>query len=359
MSSQYQALLFFKDSAEGKPVEVELKNDSLNFNYSGSDFHLPVKDTEFKLGGDKRSFLIANDNDVTLFIRDAKIFDELDKIDSVDFSQLKKSFHKAKHSSKITLTWLLSFFLIFLIICYMSFLGFVYAISKHFPISWEEKIGDIAITQSVKGKTVKDQSIVKAVENIGKYLDQNSNNHDYEMKFYVVRDKDINAFALPGGYIVVNTGLIEKSDSPEEVAGVLSHELQHIYRKHSIQRIVQRLGMTVIINLTFGNIGGLAGLGSELAGLKFDRGEESEADSLGLDLMAKSNIDPNEMVKFFEKLQENEKGLPKAVSFISTHPLTVDRIENLQSLIKSKYNKNYTKKFDLDWKSIKEKAAKE
>ena len=119
----------------------------------------------------------------------------------------------------------------------------------------------------------------------------------------VVKSDVVNAFALPGGYVVVFTGLMKKAESGEEVAGVLSHELNHVLQRHGLERIVKNLGLMTVAAIVFGNQQGLVGmmkqLGVELFTLKFGREQETEADLTGLQLLQRAKIDPSGMITVF------------------------------------------------------------
>ncbi|MBC7475087.1 MAG: M48 family metallopeptidase [Candidatus Sericytochromatia bacterium] len=360
MNKDYKDLLFIQNSPDGKKVNLSLEGESIKINDQYKDLYLPISDLEFSLGGESNSYIVAKGNDMTLFIKSTHIIDDLiSKTNSEKLIKIKEGHKKSKHGLKFTIVSLFAMVAVFLLIGYIIFQSVIFFISKNVPVSWEEKIGQIALTTTVTGKSANDPSLLKAVEKIGNYLDSKSDNDEYKIKFYVVKDKQVNAFALPGGYIAVNTGLLEKSDSPEEVAAVLAHELQHVYKKHAVEAIVKNIGFAIFLNLTLGDISSLAYIGSEIVGLKFSRDDEREADALGAQLLDKSGINPNSMISFFKKLQAINKDLPASVEFISTHPLTDERIKILQNLIATKYKKPSSKTFDIDWKQIKEKASKE
>ena len=127
----------------------------------------------------------------------------------------------------------------------------------------------------------------------------------------VVKSDIVNAFALPGGYVVVFTGLMKKAESGEEVAGVLSHELNHVLQRHGLERLVKSLGLMTVTAIVFGNQQGLVGmmkqLGVELFTLKFGREQETEADLTGLQLLQRAKIDPAGMSRFSTALGERSR----------------------------------------------------
>jgi len=140
----------------------------------------------------------------------------------------------------------------------------------------------------------------------------------FHFELMVVDDAAVNAFALPGGYVVVNSGLLAAAQSGEEVAGVLAHELSHVTERHSTRRLAGSLGTGAALALVLGyvDLGAPAYTVAELAGLRYERGQESEADERGQELLRRAGISPLGMATFFERLSA-EATLPE---LISTHP---------------------------------------
>lgn len=157
----------------------------------------------------------------------------------------------------------------------------------------------------------------------------------------VIDSNDVNAFALPGGFLYVNRGLLEAAENEAELAGVLSHEIAHVTARHGIEQMSkgQLLNYASIPLFIFGGIGGYIAqqVGSilvPLTFLKFSRGAEKEADRLGAQYMWAAGYDPNALVTFFEKLQQKDKKKPGTISkLFSTHPLTGERIQEVNELI--------------------------
>jgi hypothetical protein len=135
----------------------------------------------------------------------------------------------------------------------------------------------------------------------------------------------VNAFALPGGVIVVNTGLIAATSRPEELAGVLAHEVQHVELRHSIRGMVKDLGLRGLFAFATGDRGGslLGEAAVGLASLKFSRDDESQADQAAFDTLIAAEIDPSGLPAFFEIMHKQGQHAPAA--FVSTHPLSADR----------------------------------
>ena len=157
----------------------------------------------------------------------------------------------------------------------------------------------------------------------------------------VFEDKSLNAFALPGGKIGVHTGLIDLVDNQHQLAAVIGHEVGHVLARHSNERMSQQMGTQMGISLVqaiaapqtaLGQTAiGLLGVGAQYGVIMpFSRLHESEADRIGLDLMAKAGFDPAESVVLWQKMSQASQG-PRPVEFLSTHPSHGTRIQDLQA----------------------------
>ena len=194
-------------------------------------------------------------------------------------------------------------------------------------IEQEQKLGEqLWSLQGVQLKRIENTAANRFIEETGARLIK-AKTSPYRYHFYIADDAAINAFAMPGGYIVVNRGLIEKTDSAEEVAGVLAHEIEHVEQRHSLRGMAQQLGLTVVAAAVTGDIsGGVAATWlKELAGLQFSREQEGAADSGGYARLIAAKIDPHGMASFFEKLEKEAGGMPGALALLSTHPASAER----------------------------------
>jgi len=191
-------------------------------------------------------------------------------------------------------------------------------------------------------KFIDDPVINEYVNRVGQNLVRNS---DAQVPFTIkVIDSDVvNAFALPGGFFYVNSGLILHADEESELAGVMAHEIAHVCARHGTREetkstIVQLASIPAMIFIPYSWAGYAIYQGMNFAipltFLKFSRGDEAEADYLGLQYMYKAGYDPNSFVSFFEKVQADEKKQPGTIPKVfSTHPPTPDRIEAIQKEI--------------------------
>ena len=221
------------------------------------------------------------------------------------------------------------------------------------PVEWEQKLGEAAYKDFLSHQDVmKEGPAVKAVEEMTQRLADQIPNNRYKFQVTVVKSDVVNAFALPGGYVVVFTGLMKKADSGEEVAGVLGHELNHVLQRHGLERIVKNLGIMAVVAIIVGDQQGLIGLmrqvGVELLTLKFDRAQEMEADLTGLQLMYRAKIDPKGMITFFQKLSEKDEG---RLEWLSTHPMSSARADRLKAELAA-LPKRSPEPFTFQWSEV-------
>jgi beta-barrel assembly-enhancing protease len=191
-------------------------------------------------------------------------------------------------------------------------------------------------------KMINDPVVTEYVNRVGQNLVRNS---DAKVPFTikVIDSDEINAFALPGGFFYVNSGLILRADEEAELAGVMGHEIAHVAARHGTKtatkgELMQLATIPVMILAPYGMAGygiyeGL-NLAIPMSYLKFTRDAEKEADFLGLQYMYKSGYDPNAFVSFFEKIEAEERRHPGSIPKIfSTHPPTPDRVQKAQEEI--------------------------
>jgi predicted Zn-dependent protease len=154
--------------------------------------------------------------------------------------------------------------------------------------------------------------------------------------FHVVDDPDINVFAIPGGHVYVNTGLLANAENASELAGVMAHEISHVTARHSTEQISKQYGISILAGLVLGqNPGQLQQIAAQLiaggALARFSREAESEADELGIQAMARAGYNPHGMAAMFRVLQAHSQSNPSRVEqFFATHPTTESRIKDAE-----------------------------
>ena len=237
------------------------------------------------------------------------------------------------------------------------------------PIEWEVTVGQ-SILKMLPVAQKPDPEVLKVLQDTVDFLKQSLPGNPYDLKVYILPVEQVNALALPGGPIVIFEGLIDKAESPEELAGVLAHEIQHILLRHSTRGILRNLAKSMLVTLFLGDVNsvmeGIVQLAGQLETLGLSREMEAEADQKGMELILAANIDPHGMIRIFEKLMQEDfsqkklsKGKPVSEendlsSYFSTHPSSQNRLARLEKQMRSHENRIWTPLFpNLDWNEIK------
>ena len=249
-------------------------------------------------------------------------------------------------------------FVLALLLLFMARDRIVEAIVNKIPLSWEQSLGAQVFQQiQAEGKLVENSEWEPRVNDITSRLLPIVEETGYDFQFHIQQDTNINAFAIPGGHVVILTGLLESAQSAEEVAGVLAHEIAHVTRRHSVRNIVKSAGLLVLVQALFGDssaaIGALAEGSAMLLQQRFSRDFERGADDTGWVYLIEANIDPRGMTRFFETLKESIEqssgaAAESTLSLLSTHPTTSERIERLEQKWETLNKKTGFVEFD-DW----------
>lgn len=179
--------------------------------------------------------------------------------------------------------------------------------------------------------------LLERVNRIGARIAAVSDRKDLEYHFKVIKDKNINALSTPGGYVFVNTGLLDKAND-DELSAVIAHEVGHVAARHAVKAMQADMAYSVIAGLIFSRVGSRevqqgANVAMNLIMLGYSREDEFEADRLGVKYSYYAGFDPNGMITFLEKLQQEEKEHPwdKSLVYLRSHPLYSDRIEKARA----------------------------
>ena len=192
--------------------------------------------------------------------------------------------------------------------------GVDYAVQQ-MPTSVDRTLGDSAKdSMSDFGEPVKDEEVRALCMAIFDALKVHApQDQGFEYRLEVLENEMPNAFAMPGGQMVILTGLLEILDTPEEVAGVLAHELAHVYRRHSLKRLLQATGLITLGQIAMGDVAGAAGMLAGAAGMAalqhYSREAEEDADRQGTELMHRAGIDPENLAEAFRKLQAHQNAM--------------------------------------------------
>jgi predicted Zn-dependent protease len=215
------------------------------------------------------------------------------------------------------------------------------------PETYDIEIGNMVYEQTM---LTEDKEIEKSklLNDFAKKLQLNNSK---KLHFTVVKSNIVNAFALPDGNIVVFTGILEKMKSHEELVALLGHEVAHVNHRHSMRSLCRDLSGYFFISAILGDVNGVMAIIGEhansLQSLSFSRGFEKQSDEDGLKIMIQNKINPEGMIALFSRLQTEEKETGISVpEFLSSHPITNDRIKHIRTLIKNQ-NFNFKENSDL------------
>jgi Zn-dependent protease with chaperone function len=209
-------------------------------------------------------------------------------------------------------------------------------VAARVPVPWEEQLGRAVAGELAAGaRDCADPALTAAVTHIVTRLAAAAPESPYTFRVRVVDSDVFNAFAAPGGFIVVNRGLLARTGRPEELAGVLAHEMQHVLLRHGTKAVLREIPTSLLLSGATGDWGGLGrgvqALGT-LGGLRYQRSDEAAADREGTRLLARAGVDPEGMIAFFGTLGREAGDLPSGLEYFSTHPRTARRIADLRQL---------------------------
>ena len=342
----YDAILIHPTANGGRISGlIHFKSNGIYFESQSINYHIGFTNLSISTGGASNRFIFFKDNsqnEISIYTSQKNILKDSFLTSNNRFKeQIKKSKNDLRKTLKSTLL-IFTLFITLLGSLYILKDKMVENIAAQIPISWEQKVGDkLFTTMSLQYDFIKNDSLKKEFLQVAKPLFEQIEKEGYKVDLYFVKDSSINAFALPGGKVIIQTGLIENANSWEEVIGVLSHELAHVTRRHHIRGVINNLGIFTILSATFGDVSAIAGtflnMGGELASLSNSRDFENEADETGRMYLINSKINPSGLITFVETIEKEEKTILDStiakevdLSFLSTHPNIKERIKKLK-----------------------------
>ena len=333
--------------------QLVISDGYVHFTCDETSISFPLDDAVFKQGGasDRLIFIShASHPQWTLYTSDRAILNnpQLLAIPPVA-AQLKKA-KKTHHFNRLLLVVVIVSVGVLPVSLLMSMDRITGVLAKQVPAEWETKLGKTVFDQyKISSHLMDDSQTQDVLMPVANALLAQVDQQDYQYHLHIANNPEINAFALPGGFIVINSGLILKAETPEEVLGVLAHEISHVTQQHSIRNIMSSAGIYLIVDALLGDVTGVLALITDAAPLllnqSYSRDFETEADQKGYELLVKSNIDPMGMAVFFEKIQQEKemrlediedektrKLYELSEGLLSTHPATEDRIKSIKDM---------------------------
>jgi predicted Zn-dependent protease len=190
------------------------------------------------------------------------------------------------------------------------------------------------------GGKINNNKLQAYLDSVGQKIARVSHRPDLTYHFEALNHKTVNAFALPGGYVFITKGMLEKLDTESQLAGVLAHEITHIVARHASVAMSRQIGIEILLaavttDKTSASVLQVADVAEQIIGLRFSRQDEREADLAGMDYMVEAGYNPNGMLETMRMLENLQDTTP--IDFLSSHPSPQDRQAYLAQRIQSKY----------------------
>ncbi len=220
----------------------------------------------------------------------------------------------------------------------------------------EKKLGQVILDSIRKDNhELNSDSVCIYVEKMKSELCKANNIPDSSISIYIFENDNVNAFTLPNSTIILYTGLIEYCKTPEELCGVIAHELAHVEHHDVMKKLTREVGSSMLLTLTGGAASG--GIGKEIVKIisstAFDRKQESEADKSAVKYMSNAGVDPENFANLLFRLSKDKNNLPKQFEWLSNHPNSKDRAEEILKF-RQKINKKFENKFsESSWLKVK------
>lgn len=248
-------------------------------------------------------------------------------------------------SLKLAIIFLVAFGLIAVVATFLTRWTVQFLVSQ-IPVSWELRLAS-KVMEELPAKAVDDPKLTASLQSIADHLIEHLPRNPYRFRFRILKSAQPNAFALPGGTVMVTTGLLDLADRPEEVAGVLAHEMAHVIQRHGLQQLITGVGPYYVLKLFVGSRSGfmsaVAGGSQMLMQQSFSREHEREADDKAWKYLTKANIDPRGLASSLRKMWATDRfgSLEETpLKVLSSHPPTRERIDHLESLWKNSRRKS-------------------
>lgn len=370
MNITYEAMGFHESLPNGRcSGELSFGTREIIFGYrGGGSQRLPFEGLKLRLGGANDRLIFfehAGFPGWSIYTSDHSVLDEPAFDQHPQFATALQAIRKKKRTNRtllVTLPLVLLGLLVLVIGGIMMARPWIAkSVAQQIPVSWETSLGEMAFEEHVSSMTILDDPALKAdLEAFTQLLTQDLPETEYTYEFHIAHEPSLNAFALPGGTMVIHTGAIMKAETGEEILGILAHEIAHVTERHSVRAIVDRLGIVLLVQLFLGDATGLAGVAAVavpmLTNLEFSRENERDADRVGLQYLNQANINPEGLIQIFERLHEihgSDSQTNEVLSLLSTHPTTDERIAWLREQINDASSVNHREDIAIAFEKLK------
>ncbi len=240
-----------------------------------------------------------------------------------------------RNRALLILSFLLAFFtgVYFLLISLVPYIG-----TKMIGVQREIELGDqLHNSMLTQARLLGEETDAAGTLRLQAFADELQLSRHYPIRVTLLKSNTINAYALPGGNVVVYTGLLQKIKTPEALAALLAHECTHVNERHSLRSLLRSAASSLALSVVFGDASGMASVlashAEALNGLRYSRSLEEEADSKGMDLLLQNGMAADGMKQLMQTLQQAETNTSGPLSFLSSHPLTKERLKAAENYI--------------------------
>ncbi len=342
---------------------------AVRFEGETGSFELPLDDLQVNLGGaSDRLVFFAHPRfpNISAYTADHAVLDHPAFAHNRALGRARDRIRRRKLVARCVTFGILALIVLAIAGVWLAKDPMVRAIASQVPAEWEQKLGDTAFQRAtLSHKLITDDAVQRQLEQLAKPLLAVVPQDRYPFKLHIVEDASLNAFALPGGNVAIHSGLLLTADTPEEVLGVLAHELSHVTKQHGMRAMIQGVGLFALVQAFFGDATGLLAVLANnapfLLSQKFSRDFEREADAQGFHYLEAAQLNPRGMITFFEKMRREEEKLREkipggealdALEFLSTHPATPERTARLEKLLEKSPRKDGFTAVDLNFKEF-------
>lgn len=228
---------------------------------------------------------------------------------------------------------------------------------KAFAREKEKRLGELILeTITTTNEKVENEEISAVLDSIKARICRTKKIACDSIKLHLVRNSEVNAFALPDNHLVIYTGLLEYCENAEEVAGVMAHEIGHLEHNHVMKKLAKEIGMEMLFAIAGGDAGFEISRQTAklLSSTAFDRRHEREADAFAVECLSNADVDPQFLSNFFFRLSRKHD-LPDGLSWISTHPESSERAAEIIAL-KKKFSYDSIPLLRMPWQTVKDKV---
>ncbi|MSO19221.1 MAG: M48 family metallopeptidase [Acidobacteria bacterium] len=233
--------------------------------------------------------------------------------------------------------------------------AFADAAARRVPASWEDKLGQSVMEQfAPPDERCNDPDALAKIQEIIRVM-RGPNARGYEVTLAVADTPIPNAFAAPGGYVVVFRGLLEQTENAEDLAGMLAHEIQHVEQRHAMKGLVRQLSVATLVAVLAGDASAIQSLldaAATLGSLRYQRDDEANADTEAVRMLQAARIDATGLPRMLERMSSDEGKEPGGLQYLSSHPLTADRVRRLTALAVQHATDAVPLLKETDWKSV-------